>query len=188
MRVCSVADTVELQVRIAEASFSSGLRKFLRLGELNAVGCSLNRCVTNLTSVCNSVEKVRAQRWLTAGELYGHLAFRLDRNRVVQHGLDLVPRKFVYEANLVRVHKAGVAHHVAAVRQIDRQNRTTSVRNSRSAMIVKLLVIVGADIAARKDLFKILEEGGVNRHDVFEMSMDRAILHHQDFAVTLDDL
>ncbi len=55
-------------------------------------------------------------------------------------------------------------------------------------MIVQLLVIVGADIAAREDLFKMLEEGGIDRHDVFEVTMDRAVLHHQDLAIALDDL
>ena len=40
---------------------------------------------------------------------------------------------------------------------------------------------------AGEAVFKVLEEGGVDGHDVFEVAVDRAILHHQDLAVALDD-
>jgi hypothetical protein len=57
-------------------------------------------------------------------------------------------------------------------------------------MIVQLLVAlaVGADVAAGEALFKMLEEGGVDGHHVFEMAVLGAVLHHEDFAVALDDL
>ena len=47
---------------------------------------------------------------------------------------------------------------------------------------------VGADVAAGEALFKMLEEGGVDRHHVFEVAVLGAILHHEDLAVALDDL
>ena len=62
------------------------------------------------------------------------------------------------------------------------------MRDGGGAVIVQLLVIVGADVAAGEDLFEVLEEGGVDRHHVFKVAMDRAVLHHQDLAVALDDL
>jgi len=34
----------------------------------------------------------------------------------------------------------------------------------------------------------MLEEGGIDGHHVFEMAVLGAVLHHQDFAVALDDL
>ncbi len=55
-------------------------------------------------------------------------------------------------------------------------------------MVMKLLVVVGADVAAGEDFFEVLEEGGVHGHDVFEVAVDGAVFHHEDFAVALDDL
>ena len=33
-----------------------------------------------------------------------------------------------------------------------------------------------------------MKNGGVDRHHVFEVAVDGAVLHHQDLAVALDDL
>ena len=188
VRVRRVADAVKLQVRVAQTGFSSSLRELLGLGELDAVGRSLHRGVTDLAGVSDSVEEVRAERGLATGELHRHLALGLDGDRVVEHGLDLVPREFVDEANLVGVHEAGIAHHVAAVGEIDGENRTAAVGDGGRAVVVQLLIVVGADVAAGEDLFEMLEEGRVDRHDVFKVAMNRAVLHHQDLAVALDDL
>ena len=92
------------------------------------------------------------------------------------------------EADLVGVHEAGIAHHVAAVGQIDSENRAAAVRNGAGAVVVQLLVVVGANVAAGEDLFQVLEELGVHRHHVFKVAVLGAILHHQDLAVALDDL
>ncbi len=188
MRVGCVTDTVELQVGIAQTRFRSGLGKFLALGKFDTVGRSLHRVVTDLTRVSDSIEEVRRKRRLTTGELYRHLAAGLDLDRVVQHGLDLVPRQFVNETDLVRIHEAGIAHHVAAVRKIDGQHGATAMRDGRRAVIVQLLVIVGADIAAREHLLQMCHHLNVDRHEIFKMAVNRAVLHHQDLAVALDDL
>ena len=45
-----------------------------------------------------------------------------------------------------------------------------------------------AHIASREALFQVLEERRVDRHHVFKVAVLRAILHHQDLAVALDDL
>jgi hypothetical protein len=47
---------------------------------------------------------------------------------------------------------------------------------------------VGAHIATGEALFEVLEEGGVNGHDVFKVAVLGAVLDHQDLAVALDDL
>ena len=86
------------------------------------------------------------------------------------------------EADLVGVHEAGIAHHVAAVGQIDGQHRAAAVRDGRGAVVVQLLVVVGADVAAGEDFFQVLEEGGVDRHHVFKVAVLGAILHHQDLG------
>ena len=55
-------------------------------------------------------------------------------------------------------------------------------------MVVQLLVGVRAHVGAGERLFEVLEERRVDRHDVLEVAVLRAILHHQDLAVALDDL
>ena len=92
------------------------------------------------------------------------------------------------EANLVGVHEAGIAHHVAAVGQIDGQHRSAAVQHRAGAVVMQLLIVVGANVAAGKYVFQMLEERGVHGHHVFEVAVDRAIFHHQDLAVALDDL
>ena len=39
-----------------------------------------------------------------------------------------------------------------------------------------------------KTFSRCSKNAGVDRHHVFEVAVDRAILHHQDLAVALDDL
>ncbi len=188
VRVGCVADAVELQIDVAQTGFGSGAAKLLRLGKFNSVGRRLDRVVTNLARVGDGIQEVGRQGGLAAGELNAHLAARLDLRSVVEHGLDLFPRQLVDKANLVGIHEAGIAHHVAAVGQIDRQNRATSVGHGRGAVVVQLFVVVRADVAAREDLFQVLEELGVDRHHVFKVAVLGAILDHQDLAVALDDL
>ena len=92
------------------------------------------------------------------------------------------------EANLVGVHEAGVAHHVAAVGQVDGENRAATVRDGGCAVVVELFVIVGADVAAREDLLQVLHHRRVDGHEVFEVAVDGAVLDHEDLAVAFDDL
>ena len=91
------------------------------------------------------------------------------------------------EADLVGVHEAGIAHHVAAVGQVDGEHRAAAVLHRRRAVVMQLLVVVGADVAAGENVFQVLREFGVNRHHVFEVAVLGAIFHHQDLAVALDD-
>ncbi len=140
--------------------------------------------------VGDGVEEVGRQRGLAAGELNAHLPPGLDGDGVVEHGLDFVPGEFVDEADLVGVHEAGIAHHVAAVGEIDGENRAATVGDGRCAVVVQLLVAfaVGADVAAGEALFEVLEEVGVDGHHVFKVAVLGAVLDHQDLAVALDDL
>ncbi len=187
MRVGGVADAVELQIRVTQARLGGGLREVEALGEFNAVGRGLHRVVADLARVAHGVEEVRRQRRLATGELHRHLALRLDGDGVVEHRLDVVPSQLVHETDLVGVHEARVAHHVAAVGEVDRQHRAAAVLDRAAAMVVQLLVVVGADVAAGEYLLEMLEERGVNRHHVFEVPVDRAVLDHDDLAVLLVD-
>ena len=187
MRVGRVADAVELQVCVAQAGIGRRLGEVRTLGKLNAVGGRLHAVVANFARVTHRVEKVWRHGGLAAGELHRHLAARLDGDGVVEHRLDFFPRQFVDEADLVRVHEAGIAHHVAAVGEIDGQHRAAPVLDRAAAVVMELLVVVGANVAAREHVFEVLEEGGVHRHHVLEVPVNGAVLHHDDLAVALED-
>ena len=92
------------------------------------------------------------------------------------------------EADLVRVHEAWIAHHVAAVGQINREHRSAAILHRRRTMVDAASRRCARDVAAREYFFEMLGEFGVDRHHVFEVAVLRAILDHQDLAVALDDL
>ena len=94
----------------------------------------------------------------------------------------------MHEPDLVGVHEARIAHHVAAVGQIDGEHAAAAVGDGAGAVIVQLLVVVRANIAARENIFQVLRERRVDRHQIFELPVDRALLDHHDLAVFLDDV
>jgi hypothetical protein len=136
VRVGRVADPVKLQVRIPHTGFRRLLRELQALCKLDAVGRSLHAVVPNLACVPHRIQEVGRQRRLAARELYRHLPARLDRDRVVQHRLDVVPGQLMHEPDLVRVHEARIAHHVAAVGQIDGQHRSAPVLHRRRPVVM----------------------------------------------------
>ena len=138
VRVGRVADAVELEIDVAEAGLGSGAAELLALGELDAVGSGLHAVVANLARVGDGVKEVGREGGLAAGELHAHLPPGLDGDGVVEHGLDFVPGELVDEADLVGVHEAGIAHHVAAVGEVDGEHRAAAVGDGRGAVVVQL--------------------------------------------------
>src|SRR5580704_3070693 len=63
-----------------------------------------------------------------------------------------------------------------------------SMKHGAAAVMMQLLVIVGANVAAWEYVLQVLEECGVHRHHVFEVAVNGAVFHHQDLAIALDDL
>src|SRR5579859_7531255 len=183
-----VADAVELQVGVAQSGFERLLCEFLALGEFDAVGGRLNGVISNLAGVADGVEEMRAHGRLAAGELHGHLAARLDFHRVVQNFYDFVPAQFVDVANLVGVHEAGIAHHVAAVGEVDGEHGAAAIAHVRRAVLVQAFIVVRGNIAAGELLLDPLQEVGVNGHHVFIVAVQRAVFHHPYLAVALDNL
>src|SRR4051812_15856032 len=188
MRIGRIADPVELEISVAQACVSSLGREFGTLGKLYAIGCRLHAVIAELTGVTNSVKEIRRECGLASRELHRHLAPRLDGNCVVEQRLDFFPGKLVHKPDLVRVHKARVTHHIAAVGQVDGEDRASSMLDSAAAVVMQLLVVMGTDVPSGERLLQVPEELRINREDIFEMSVDWAILYHQDFAVALDDL
>ena len=116
-----------------------------------------------------------------------HLPPRLDRERVVEDRLHLVERQLVDEAHLVGVHEARIAHHVAAVRQVDGEHRAAAVLDRRRAVVVQVIGD-GVEVAAGKQSFDAREKGGVDREHVAERAVLRAGLLDDDLPVTLEDV
>ena len=73
------------------------------------------------------------------------------------------------EADLVGVHEAGIAHHVAAVGEVDGEHRSAAVFHGRGTVVMEFLVVVREDVAAREHFFEMAREFRINRHDVFEV-------------------
>src|SRR6266849_1602442 len=188
MPVGVVADAVELQVGGAHAGFKGLLGELLALGEFDAVGGGLHAVVANLAGISDRFEEVRAHGGLAAGELHGHLAARLDAQSVVQDFLYFVPAQLVDVANLVGVHEAGVAHHVAAVGEVDSEHGTAAIAHGAGTVLVKIFVVVGGNIAAGELLLDVVEEFGVDGHHVFVVAVDGAVFDHPNFAVAFDNL
>ncbi len=188
VRVRGVPDAVELQIGVPQACFGCGPGELGTLGELDAVGRRLDAVVAHFPRVADGVEEVGRECRLATGKLHRHLPLRLDADGVVEHLLDVLPAQLVHEAHLIRIHEAGIAHHVAAVGEVDREHRPASMLDGAAAMIVQRRVVVRADVASRKDLFEVLEERRVDRHDVFEVPVDRTVLDHENLTVALHDL
>jgi hypothetical protein len=92
------------------------------------------------------------------------------------------------KANLIGIHEAGVAHHVAPVSQVNRQYCAAAILDRARSMVVKLFVAVRVDVAAGKHLFDMRKKLDVDGHHVFEMPVNRTILYHPDLAITFNDL
>lgn len=55
-------------------------------------------------------------------------------------------------------------------------------------MAMHAFIVVRRDVAARKVLFNPRQELRIDSHQIFALTVDRAILHHPDLPVALDDL
>jgi len=72
------------------------------------------------------------------------------------------------EAHLVGVHEARVAHHVAAVGEVDGEHRAAAVGDGARAVLVERGIVVRADVAAREDLLDVPVERRIDGHHIFE--------------------
>src|SRR5881394_1852141 len=93
----------------------------------------------------------------------------------------------MHEANLVGIHETWIAHHVAAISEVDRENCAPSVADRAMAVIVKRFIAVRSYVAARKNCFEMPQKLWINRNYVFKVTVRRAILNHKDSAVSLED-
>src|SRR6185436_4372674 len=116
------ADAVKLKIDTVLPRRLGCLTKLKVLGETYAVGGRKNSVEANLLCVSDGFEIVRRKSWFTTGEENNDLALWLKRNRAIQNCFGIFKRRLVNIANLIRVHEAGIAHHVATVGKVDSQN------------------------------------------------------------------
>ena len=152
MAIGVVSDAVKLQVDEAQAGFSGPPAKLLAFRKLDTVRCGLHAGIPDFSGIRDRVQEIGRERRFAAGKLNRHLPPRLDLDGVIHDLHDLFPGQLVDIAHLVRIHEAGIAHHVAAVRQIDRQDRAAAVPDRTAAVIVKIFIGVCRNVATRKIL------------------------------------
>ena len=157
------------------------------LRQADAVGRRLHAEVADLGRVAHGVEEDRRDGRLAAGELHRHLPPRLDGQRIVQQPLHVVERQLVDVADLIRVHEARVAHHVAAVGQVDRQDRAAPVLDRGRAVVVQR---VGdrIEVPAGEETLDPAQEIRIDGERVGERAVLRTGLLDDDLAVALDDV
>ena len=56
----------------------------------------------------------------------------------------------MHKSNLVGIHETRIAHHVAAIGQVDREHGAASILDCARAMIVQFLVVMGGKVATRQ--------------------------------------
>jgi hypothetical protein len=185
VRVGLVGDAVELEVGHVEAGLLR-LERELRLeGEAQAVRRRLDHLVADLLRVGTGLDEVRREGRLSARELDRHLPPRLERDGVVQDLLDLVHGQLVDVADLVGVHEARVAHHVAAVGQVDREHGPPPVLDRRRAVAVHELIAEGLEVTPGEAALDPPAELGVDLDEVLEGSVVGTALPDPDLAVLL---
>jgi len=156
MAVCIVTNAVELEISVAESSLGSLSRKLFALCELDSVRGGLHAVVAQLASIGDGIQEIRRHGWLATRELNGHLTARLYLHGVIHDLHDFFPRQFVDVTNLIRIHETGIAHHIATVRQINRQDGSTAMANRATSVIVQVFVGMRRNIAAGEILFNPL--------------------------------
>ena len=143
------------------AVLSGRLRGFAKLdvlGVANAVGRGENAIETDLLRVSDCVEKVRRQRRLAAREKNDDLAFWFERNGAIENRFRVFKRRLVNVADLVRIHEARIAHHVAAIGQVDRQHRAAAKLDIRCAVMMNVRIFGRAESRVRRRAIRFVRE------------------------------
>ena len=134
MLVLLFADAVKLQIDAVLSGSLRGLAKLNVFGEANSVGRRQDSIETDLLRVSDRFEIVRRKCRLAAGEENDDLAFRFERDGAIKNRFCVFERRLVNIADLIRIHEARIAHHVAAVGQIDSQHRAAAKLDVRRSV------------------------------------------------------
>ena len=116
------------------------------------------------------------------------MALGFKRDGAIKNGSGVFKRRFVNVTDLVCIHEAGIAHHVAAVGKVHGQNCATTKLDVRRSMMMDVLVFSSAEVASEEERFDPLEERRVSRHHVNKLAVLRTGLAHDHLSVLFDYL
>src|ERR1043165_2176273 len=136
-----------------------GLRSFAELyvfGVADAIGRGENAVKANLLRVSDGVQEVGRERRLAARKENDDLATRLERDGVVEDRFRVFKRRLVNIADLIRIHEARVAHHVAAIRQVNREHCAATELDVGRAVTMNVGVFGCAKISPEEERFDAL--------------------------------
>ncbi len=188
MLVLFFAYAVKLQI---DAVLSRSLGRFAKLdvfSEANAVGRSQDSVEADLLRVSNGLEVIGRKRRLTTGEENDDLAFWFERDSAIENRFCVFERRLVNIANLVCIHEARIAHHVAAIRKVDGQNGAAAKLDVRSSVSMDVFVFSSAKVASEEKRFNPLEKRRISCHHVNKLAVLRTGLAHDDLSVLFHDL
>jgi hypothetical protein len=117
-----------------------------------------------------------------------YLPARLEGYRAVEDGFELLESGLVDIPHLVGIHETRVAHHVAAVGQVYRQNRPPAVPDGGRAVPMDSTIVRRAEIPAEKQALDPAGEIRVGGEDLLKRTVLLAHLAHEDAAVLFDQL
>src|SRR5439155_14593217 len=152
------------------------------------VGRSQNAVEADFLGVSNRLEEVRGERRLPAGKEHDDLPARLEGNGAVENRLDVLPFRFVNVADLVGIHEAGIAHHVAPVGHIHGQDRAPAKLDRGTAVTVDVFVFRAPEVSAKEETFNTAGEVRVGGENILKRPVFLARLAHEDSTVFLYDL
>jgi hypothetical protein len=162
--------------------------KLRAFGKAQTVRGHMETVETHAFRVSESRKENGRKRGLPAGEEHVDFALGSKRNRVVEERLYLCEAQFMDVARSVCIHKAGRAHHVAAIREINDQVRSASRPDAVWSVIVHLAVADTCKVPTECKAFHLSKEIRVVRERILERPMSLARLPHEDTVSFLQNL
>ncbi len=188
MLVLFFADSVELQINAMLAGSFCGFAEFQIFRIANTVRGRKNSVETNLARVINGFEEVRRKRRLAAGEKNNHLALWFEGDSAIKNRFRIFERRLVNIANLICIHEAGIAHHVAAISQVYGQHGAATKFNIGSSVTMNCGILGRAKISSKEQRFDSFEKSRIRGHHVIKLPVLGTSLTHDHLTVFFQDL
>ena len=127
MHVDFVANAVKLKVGAVQSGFFRLASEFFDLSEANSIGRGKDAIESDLFRISKGIEKMGRNRRFASGKQDNDLTPRLERNSSIEDCFYFIEIRLMHIADLIRVGKARIAHHIAAIGKIDRQDGSSSI-------------------------------------------------------------
>src|SRR5439155_7686486 len=116
------------------------------------------------------------------------LTLWFERNCAIENCFRVFKGGLVNVSDLICVHEAGIAHHVAAVGKVHRQNGPPAKLDIGGAMVVYCGVFRNAEVAPKEERLNSSQELRIGSHHVFKLSVFRTVLLHDDLTILFENL